>query len=227
MFQTSPKIENWAPNRILLVLLILFAVVAIGCGKNSKRGDRTSELPVNAGPALQDDLFEAEVNSTDSKTFANQTAQEVSQEPGVKPARLFLDDRYSSATGAVQEFTDERLHKSFTLLLLTMEPDIRARELMKYLRNVFTEEQKAQALDIALAEDYRFLRLRRRRAEVLENAYDGQDVGQELRKIQVETVRVSDEIRANIHNTVLTHEQLDAWTAQKKLDAETKQAEPK
>ena len=232
MFQTSPKIENWAPNRILLILYVLFAVVAIGCGKNSNLGHKASELPAKAGPVSEDDPIQAEVKSTDSKAIANQTgstltAQRVSQEPEIKPARLFLGDRYSGATGEAQEFTDEQLHKNFTLLLLTLEPDIRARVLMKYLRNVFTEEQKAQALEIALAEDYRFLKLRRRRAEILENAYDGQNVDQELRKIQVETVIVSDKIRAKVHNSVLTQEQLDARTALRKLAAEAKAAESK
>ena len=151
MFQTSPKIENWAPNRILLILYVLFAVVAIGCGKNSNLGHKTSELPAKAGPASGDHPIQAGVKSTDSKAIANQTgptlaAQSVSRQPEITAARLFLGDRYSGATGEVQEFTDEQLHKNFTLLLLTMEPDIRARQLMKYLRNVFTEEQKSASV---------------------------------------------------------------------------------
>jgi hypothetical protein len=209
MFQTSPKIKSLAPIRILLFLYVLCAVVAIGCGKKSDLGYKSSESPAMAG-----------VKSTDSKTTANQTepnltAEKVLQEPETKPVRLFLGDRYSGATGEVQEVTDEQLHKNFTLLLLSLEPDIRARELMKYLRNVFTEEQKAQALEIALAEDHVFLKLRQRRAEILENAFDGQNIDQELHKIEVETVKVAGKIRVKVHNIVLTQEQRDDLIAKR------------
>lgn len=106
-----------------------------------------------------------------------------------------------------QKFTEEQLHKNATLLTLAMEPDIRAMELIKFLRQYLTDDQKRAAVEMILQYDHTFQDIKNRRAAILETAVDGADVAQQLQKIKEEMVVFSDEMRIKVLREILTDEQ--------------------
>ncbi len=236
----SPNKETWHRIAICAPVLVWFAMATNGCKENSSITSRSDTSHADAGQLASADatgnrLLGADVDLEHSKEKQSVTGPEMplaapagAVDPEEKPMRLFLDDGVASQQAEIQgEFTDEQLHKNFTLLMLAFEPDIRARALVKYLRVVLTEDQKEQALNMVLAEDHRFEKLKKRRAEILENALDGHNVEQELRNIKIQTVQTAQEIRLDVYNRLLTQQQKDELAAKKKIEAEANAVTPK
>ncbi len=102
---------------------------------------------------------------------------------------------------------EPRLLKTNTLLILTYQPDIRASSLINTMRPFMAEEQAKQAKQIALTYDWQFQEILRRRAAILENATDDQDIKSMLLKTRVETADLIQAIRGRIMQEILTPEQ--------------------
>ncbi len=107
------------------------------------------------------------------------------------PPTYFLND-YDEAE--LPEFKDGDLHKNLTLIILAAQPDLRARKILKPISQSLTEQEKKDALELILAQDYKFLKLQRRRSEILEHARTGDDVESKLKRIDAETVATSQEL---------------------------------
>ena len=160
-------------------------------------------------------------NGCESKTQwhrldSSQASAEIDVEDNVRaetplpPLRLYLDEIEHDTDGddePATEFTEEQLQKNFTLLTLSLEPDIRARRLLRFVRDELTLEQEKAAAKLILRQDGEFQKLKRRRAEILEHAFDGQGVDEQLQRIKVETVALSQKLQRQVYKTVLTHEQ--------------------
>ena len=80
-------------------------------------------------------------------------------------------------------------------------------ELIKYLRGYLTDEQKIAAVELILEYDETFLELRKRRAAILENARDENQVAEKLRQIKMETVIWSTKLRVKVEQNIMTEEQ--------------------
>lgn len=226
------QFEFWHRQTIPVCCLgALAGILAFGCSE--RRSDTVSKPPAvsrTEGQWVSSDR-QFHDNSVNQALLANE-----SPEPPIDPTvqsgdvdselegdgmRLFLGDRVDSANaGAAAQYTEAQLNKNFTLMMLASQPDIRARILVKYARNVLTEQQRVEAVKLALEDDYQFAKLKRRRAEILENALDGQPVHRQLRKIEEETVDVSNQIRAKFHNQILTQKQRAHLKAEGEIAAE-------
>lgn len=239
MFRRSQQLRFWHTNATLVLFCAFLSAGLCGCSRSPRSADNPNRLVDESQQALESSstgkVTDAKSDSVIEQSRIEQgktpTAQAESKEPKQTPIRLFLEELHVK-NGAEDhpEFTKDQLHKNFTLLMLALEPDIRAREMMRHLTNVFTKDQVDRAMDQLLAEDHQFQKLKRRRAEILENAYDGQNVVQALNQIEKETVEVSRSLRAKI-SKLLTPEQARALAAKRKLkeksgDAERKAAKP-
>jgi hypothetical protein len=106
-----------------------------------------------------------------------------------------------------RKVTEAQLHKNATLLTLAMEPDIRAMELIKYLREYLTVEQKQAAVRLILQYDETFQQLKQRRAEILENARDGDNVAEQLLRVKEDIAIFSDVMRLKVEREIMTEQQ--------------------
>ena len=110
------------------------------------------------------------------------------EKPPISQAILFLNDHEEFQ---LPELTAGQLHKNFTLILLAAQPDLRARKILKPISKSLTEKQESEALKLILAHDYKFLKLQRRRSEILAHAQTGHDIESALKRIDSETVATS------------------------------------
>lgn len=113
---------------------------------------------------------------------------QTAEKPPISQAILFLNDHEEFQ---LPELTAGQLHKNFTLILLAAQPDLRARKILKPISKSLTEKQESEAIKLILAHDYKFLKLQRRRSEILEHAQTGHDIESELKRIDSETVATS------------------------------------
>jgi hypothetical protein len=124
-----------------------------------------------------------------------ETDQGPREKPEGSPLVLFLTDRDELE---LPELSDAQLHKNFTLVLLSAQPDLRARKIIKPISSFLTDQQKSEAMKLILAQDYKFLKLQRRRSEILEQARDGNDIEGELKRIDSEIVATSMKLQSTI-----------------------------
>lgn len=119
-------------------------------------------------------------------------------------------------TAEKKQATDERnisnyfagqLGKNNTLLVLAYQPDIRASYLIRNSRTLLDDQQMVEAKKLALSYDERFLELRRRRAAILEQATDDQNIEEQLMEIRMDIADLIDEVRIRVSREVLTAEQ--------------------
>jgi len=101
-------------------------------------------------------------------------------------------------------------HKNKTTLLLASFPDIRARQLLQFIRGQLTPAQEDQALELLLKNDYQFQRLIKERESVLNVALDSDETSDKLRQIRIETLEVSNRLRQLVYTEILTAEQKKA-----------------
>ncbi|MCP4777991.1 MAG: hypothetical protein GY880_27540 [Planctomycetaceae bacterium] len=125
----------------------------------------------------------------------------VDEEPDPPPLPLvhFLNDRDKPE---LPEFTEGQLHKNSTLIILAAQPDLRARKILKPISHALSAEEKNEAIKLILAQDYKFLKLQRRRSEILAHAQTGYDVESELKQIDAETVATSMMLRSIVLKSV-------------------------
>lgn len=201
-------------------------VQATGCSPQSGESisadpaaNRPNQVQESPGEQTLDPIDRTVSPAESSKTSADVSIRP--QEPGQAESerqamRLFLGDPITQSTeNAASELTEAQLNKNFTLLLLASQPDIRARIIIRYARNILTEQQMAEAVKLVLEDDYQFQKLILRRAEVLEHAYDNQNVQVQLREIDEATVRVSQQIRKKFHSRILTPQQREQLIAER------------
>ena len=124
---------------------------------------------------------------------------DVEPDPPRLPVVHFLNDRDRPE---LPEFTDGQLHKNSTLIILAAQPDLRARKILKPISHALSAEEKSEAMELILAQDYKFLKLKRRRSEILAHAQTGNDVESELTQIDAETVASSMMLRSIVLKTV-------------------------
>ena len=124
---------------------------------------------------------------------------DVELDPPPLPVVHFLNDRDKPD---LPEFTEGQLHKNSTLIILAAQPDLRARKILKPISHALSAEEKSEAIKLILAQDYKFLKLQRRRSEILAHAQTGNDVESELKQIDAETVATSMMLRSIVLKTV-------------------------
>ncbi|MFT5302129.1 MAG: hypothetical protein ACI814_002943 [Mariniblastus sp.] len=203
-------------------LLMCWSVVVCGCNKSDSANQNFSQDSKSSSSASVSQL--SNLKSATSQVAEIQDGDERSdQVPGVavenslRPSRLYLNDKHSPDSPVdAGGLEDNEIHKNFTILMLAHEPDLRARTLTKHLRHMMTDEQMAAAVELVLKNDHKFQKLIRRRAEVLEYAYDGLNIQSELRRIDEETILVSRDIRNMVNREILTREQKMQFADQQK-----------
>jgi len=202
-----------AYNKILqigirrILVLVFLPVLVCGCGVKSEPEVRSKVEPT-AKPKIEAKVKpSAEANAVNQQVLMDEGSP-VNQgtSKGLSKDAIPVTQA-ERAKVAKKEFTDEQLHKNNTLLMLAMEPDIRALALFKYLREYLTEEQKRAAVKLLLQHDDTFQELKRRRAAILENARDDQNVAEQLRRIKEETIIFSDAMRVKVEREIMTEEQ--------------------
>ncbi len=126
-------------------------------------------------------------------------AIEEQEQPTASSSVQFLNDRDPLK---LPELTDAQLHKNNTLIFLAAQPDLRARKILKPFSKSLTDQEKKHAIKLILAQDYKFLQLKRRRSEILEHAKSGDDIESELKRIDSEIVATSMKLRSTILQSV-------------------------
>jgi hypothetical protein len=190
-------------------LLLLFFFLQTGCqSEPSPSPQSTQDAIVPSESILIDGTNSPENASKNQPVLSNlqelvplvgaETVQEPREEavkPEGSPLVLFLTDRDELE---LPELSDAQLHKNFTLVLLSAQPDLRARKIIKPISRFLTDQQKSEAMKLILAQDYKFLKLQRRRSEILEQARDGNDIEGELKRIDSEIVATSMKLQSTI-----------------------------
>jgi hypothetical protein len=204
------------PRTLLALSLLVYLVV--GCTRESKP-NRVAKRQTKA--SVQSDAASEPTEAvSDQRPAEPATKNETSEKPLSAelpyPRTEDLPTNPAAPNVKQREFSEAQLHKNANLLLLAMEPDIRARELIKYLRAYLSEDQQAAAVKLILQYDEKFQDIKRRRAAILENASDEEPVPQRLRKIKEETIIFSDEMRLMVEREIMTDEQRQQRLADRK-----------
>ena len=193
--------------------VLLFCLIQVGCQNDSppsvqsRTGLRNSpEGTVDEGTIAGVKASKTPVVSDDSGQFDDRSGHRPSlgaikeqEKPAASSSVQFLNDRDPLK---LPELTDAQLHKNFTLILLAAQPDLRARKILKPFSKSMTDQEKKHAIKLILAQDYKFLKLQRRRSEILEHAKSGDDIESELRRIDSEIVATSMKLRSTILQSV-------------------------
>ena len=108
---------------------------------------------------------------------------------------------------AIRREFPPHLIKNRTLLVLASEPDVRALYLVNNIRDFLTPEQFVKAEDIAYSYNDDYRALLHERAQILENAVDGDDVHGKIIDIYERTVELNRTAINEIKQKVLTKEQ--------------------
>ncbi len=217
MFNSNDRnLLKIVPRTLLALSLLVYLVV--GCYGESKsnrvakrqpKASVQSEVPSEPAATVSDQLPAIPVrqNKTSGKPPLAELPSPVTEDVPTHPPGPIVKQR---------EFTEAQLHKNLNLLLLAMEPDIRAHQLIRYLRAYLSEDQQAEAVRLILQYDEKFQDIKRRRAAILENANDDEPVAQRLRKIKEDTIILSDEMRVMVEREVMTEEQRQQRIADRK-----------
>ena len=106
-----------------------------------------------------------------------------------------------------RRFEPGQLHKNTTTMVLVYQPDIRVTWLINKQRQFLTPPQIEQAKALAAGYQEQFETLKRRRAEILENASDDVDVAGKLLHVKLDIAALVADIRNEIARTIMTDEQ--------------------
>lgn len=130
-----------------------------------------------------------------------------------KPKATDLNEPFVGPNG--KTYLPNQLHKNQTLLVLAAQPDIRAKLVVAPYRTIISKEKYNQALQIALSYDPGFEAILRERAEILESAFDGGNVEEQLLYVKMKTADLLVEVRRKISQTVLSKAEvekaIEAW----------------
>ena len=197
------NLNRWHVRFIWVACFGLYIFQLIGCQKQpAPPSESPTEAVKRADPlAAEEFITPIQIKSQDEVRLKEQSDQqkvspppqsvENSQDFADVPPTYFLND-YDEAE--LPKFKDSDLHKNLTLIILAAQPDLRARKILKPISQSLTEQEKFDAVELILAQDYKFLKLQRRRSEILEHARTGDDVESELKRIDAETVSTSQEL---------------------------------
>jgi hypothetical protein len=194
---------------LLVCLVLLSNLVLTGCRDkpSSQSLDRFSSdnapeivladgtTPVKAASDKTEDFREADDKLLDPIP----KPPSVSLQLPTPPVIHFLNDHEEYNLPVL---TEGQLHKNFTLILLAAQPDLRAQKILKPINKSLTEKQRAEAIKLILANDYKYLKLQRRRSEILANARSGDDIESELKRIDSEIVATSMNLQSSILESV-------------------------
>lgn len=194
----------------LVCSVLLGNLVLIGCRDDpspptlGRLGSKTPPEIISLGGTISvneasnktgkpDDQLRKAPRHVDKPSSVSHQPQE---KPPASPVAHFLNDHEAFK---LPKLTAAQLHKNFTLILLAAQPDLRARKILKPISKSLTEKQKSEAIKLILAHDYKFLKLQRRRSEILAHAQTGHDIESELKQIDSEIVATS----MNLQRTIL------------------------
>ncbi|MGY8748618.1 MAG: hypothetical protein ACKVHR_11265 [Pirellulales bacterium] len=188
---------------ISLSLVLMFFFVQTGCQRERTASPHSAQDAVAPSESILIDGTNSPDNtsinqpnlSNSPELVGAETDQGPREKPEGSPLVLFLTDRDELE---LPELSDAQLHKNFTLVLLSAQPDLRARKIIKPISSFLTDQQKSEAMKLILAQDYKFLKLQRRRSEILEQARDGNDIEGELKRIDSEIVATSMKLQSTI-----------------------------
>lgn len=211
MLETNKNCET-SRSRILRFItqsranlfIVAIATIFSGCAKTD------TDLPVTTVVAADPNETAAKhelVKTEPAKTEAiNQDAHK--KVPTKKNASVQTTDKSANAGPNGKPAEEEpRLMKTNTLLILTYQPDIRATKMVDPMRPFISDEQARKGKRLAFTYDWRFQKILRKRAEILENASDDQNIKAMLLATRVETADLIHEVRARISQEILTPEQ--------------------
>ena len=181
---------------ISLSLVLMFFFVQTGCQRERTASPHSAQDAVAPSESILIDGTNSPDNtsinqpnlSNSPELVGAETDQGPREKPEGSPLVLF----------ELPELSDAQLHKNFTLVLLSAQPDLRARKIIKPISSFLTDQQKSEAMKLILAQDYKFLKLQRRRSEILEQARDGNDIEGELKRIDSEIVATSMKLQSTI-----------------------------
>jgi len=183
-------------------LTVLGLILGIGCGSKSEQTSilKKPKPPAKLAPTGQVDVSG---NSSPPATALQKVALE---NESFEQGRKTEDD--SKKYG--DKYTDQQLNKNITILMLAYQPDVRARELLRFPREQLTDDQQDNGIGLLLKNDYLFQRLIQRRQAVLNAAWDGDETATELRQIRIETLELTRRLRTLVFQKVLNKEQQQA-----------------
>ena len=180
-----------------LACLSCLILANVGCDKNNLASNKSQPTRQNE----DGDLGPSDSNAPgyNAAQLANDKNSETNSKKGIN----------STSKEQVPEdgYTKAQLHKNFTLLMLAYEPDLRARQLMQYLREYLTDEQEELGLKLMLEHDHEYVALKASRMEILNAAVDGDDTAAQLRSLNIEIVELSLRLRILLRKELLTKEQ--------------------
>ena len=231
MITETPNRNGFVSTAVLFLTLACLSI-SIGCGSNLEHpvASKSPTSPPSAAPQVPPTKVEAKQISF-RQPAANQPSKPAietgsaghSPKPEKKPLSA---EQVSKNDGAAKpnvvtkteaakkdekdgkkKYTDQQLNKNQTTLVLAHEPDMRARQLLLFIREYLTHDQQTEALKMLMEQDHRFQRLIRKRQEILNVATDGDQTEEKLRQIRIETVELGQELRNKVYGKIMTPEQ--------------------
>ena len=189
-----PKAFRLDAIRIGIVSLCLLALS--GCKKN--------ESSIAALESKNTKINSDQVSDTAPSLSSKPDQQKgISQKAPVtvkKPAFLM--------TRKGRTYNRSQLHKNQTLLLYAFDPDVRADYTFYHVRNLLTKEQFKICKELAMSYEPEFQEIIRKRAAVLETAYDDDpELEDKLLNLKMDTADVVQNIRSRIFREILTDPQ--------------------
>jgi len=186
-----------------LTVLVLFS--GLGCGSKSEPVSilENPKPPAKLAPADQADVSKSSsppVVALQKIAIQDESPNQEEQEKKPAADSKKYDDKY----------TDQQLNKNLTILMLAYQPDVRARQLLRFPREQLTEDQEDDGLRLLLRSDHLFQRLIQRRQDVLDAASDDDETAAELRQIRIETIELTGRLRSLVFLKILTKEQRQA-----------------
>ncbi len=147
----------------------------------------------------------ADLNGPDESV---QTALKVPLRTNVTVKKPMVIDRTKPIVGlGGRTYFPNQLNKSNSLLVLAYEPDIRAEYVVSTARHLLDAEQQVRAKALALTYDQQFQDLARERATILEFAFDGNNIDEQVLTTQMKLADLLRQIRSRVTNEIMTPEQ--------------------
>jgi hypothetical protein len=195
----SRQLQIRADSRIGMCTVALVLMFA-GCAKTD------SDLPVTAVIAPDPNKTVDKEQLVKANPMKTEIEEAVEKAPPKKEVPKKANPNNAALNGKPAE-EEPRLMKTNTLLMLTYQPDIRASKMVASMRPFISDEQAKKGKRLAFSYDWRFQKILRKRAEILENATDDQNIKAMLLATRVETADLIQEIRGRISQEILTPEQ--------------------
>ena len=212
------------------VPLLVFACLAVGCEANLEPTDVSK--PQAAPASVGSELAQSELAQSELAVASPSLLKQPKADLAGNKEKIATEDKPATKDepATKSKYTEARLHKNHTTLLLAAQPDLRALQLLIFVVDDLTDEQLDQAMELILKEDDHFQRLIERRKEVLNVATDGDQTEEKLRQIKIETLDHSARLRQKVIREILTPEQkerrkIQAEQLRLEKEAEAKKAE--